>query len=197
MNPSTLALARFAQPPNGSFFWYILEEHPISMQIPRRKSDELRRRDPGPLPITEEGLILLRKKLAGIKASLPDLSAEAQRTADFGDRSDNAAYKEAKGRLRRANWQVLEIEDQIKRAEVIVIKENTSGTIQLGATVLLEKNGERITFQILGPHETDPSKGRISHRSPLGAALLGRQRGDFVTIQTANGPQEYKVIEIN
>lgn len=169
----------------------------VQMQIPRRKSDELRRRDPGPLYITEDGLERLREKLDHIKKIRPDLIAEAQRTAAFGDRSDNAAYKEAKGRLRRANWQVLEIEDQIKRAVVIAKPQSGGATVELGATVLLEKDGVRMTFRILGSHETDPSQGIISHNSPLGAALMGHAKGDSVTLNTPAGPQEYKIITID
>ena len=52
------------------------------------------------------------------------------------------------------------------------------------------------TFEILGPSETDPGKGRISDRSPLGGALIGHSAGDRVTIATANGPQEYRIVEV-
>lgn len=169
------------------------------MQIPRRKSDELRRRDPGPLYITQEGLDRLREKLAHHKRILPDLIAETQRTAAYGDRSDSAEYKEAKGALRRSNWQILSIADQIKRAEIITPGPNASGTVQLGSTVTLHSdkaNEKEKILQIVGPHETNPTNGRISHKSPLGAALLDHKKGDVVTIKTENGSHEYKIIEI-
>ncbi len=183
------------------------------MRIPRRKSEELKKRDSGPFYITEEGLEGLREKLARLKRALPDLVTEAQRTAAYGDRSDNAEYKEAKSGLRRTTWQILSIEDQIKRAELIAPGRNSAGTVQLGSRVLLGvvpgrgearavgatalvPNGKQKTFQIVGPHETDPAKGRISHKSPLGAALLGHKKGDIVAIKTESGPRRYKIFEI-
>ena len=170
------------------------------MQIPRRKSDEFRKRDDGPVYLTEEGFKHLREKLARLKSALPDLSAEAQRTAAYGDRSDNAEYKEAKSTLRRTNRQILSIQDQIKRVVVITSGPNTSGKVQLGSTVVLNKDGAQKTFQIVGSRETDPVRGRISYQSPLGAALMNRAKGDTVTIHPptggGSGSQKYRIIEI-
>jgi transcription elongation GreA/GreB family factor len=166
------------------------------MRIPRRKADELRRKDEGPLHLTEEALVRLKEKLAHLKRIVPDLAAEAARTAAYGDRSDNAEYKQAKGSLRHAHWNILSIEDQIKRAVIIPRGPNASGTVQLGSVVLLEANGKQKKFEILGPHETDPTRGRISHKSPLGAALIGRTKDDAVTIKAEKGLQKYRILEI-
>jgi len=166
------------------------------MQIPRRKSEELRRKVQGPLHITEEGLNRLREKLERLKGVLPEYIGETQRAAAFGDRSDNAEYKEAKSRLTRTHWQILITEDQIKRAVIISPDKNISNLIQLGSTVVLEINGKQKTFQILGAHETNPTLGRISFQAPLGAALMNRKKGDTVTIKTPSGSKEYTILEI-
>lgn len=167
------------------------------MRIPRRRADELKRRDEEPLYVTKDALQRLREKLAHLKRIVPDLAAEAARTAAYGDRSDNAEYKQAKGALRHANWNILNIEDQIKRAIVIPSGRNASGTVQLGSVVVLEVNGKQKRFEILGPHETDPSRGRISHESPLGAALIHHAKGDVISIKTGKGFQEYRIVEID
>jgi transcription elongation GreA/GreB family factor len=152
--------------------------------------------------LTPQAHARLKEQLARIKASLPALAAEAGRTADYGDRSDNAEYKEAKSLLRRANRQVLVIEDQLKRVAVIDADEKTTGTIRLGSTVVLElKNVEgsavrQVTFRILGPYETNPGAGRISQKSPLGAALIGHVKGDTITIKTELGKREYRILQI-
>ncbi len=166
------------------------------MQIPRRKSEELRKRDDGPIHLTEHGFELLKEKLASLKRALPERIAETARTAAFGDRSDNAEYKAAKGILRYTHWQILVIQEQIKR--VVIIKEgpNISGKVQLGCTVVVEVNGIQKTYQILGPQETDPAQGFISYQSPLGAALMNHAKGESVTIPTKNGSQEYRILEI-
>ena len=153
--------------------------------------------DDGPIHLTQEGLKRLEERLARLKLSLPGFISEAQRTANFGDRSDNAEYKEAKSTLRRAHGQIWSIEDQLKRAVIIKTGRSKTGIVQLGCTVVLEsKNKTRKVFQILGPHETDPGKGRISHLSPLGKALINHIKGDVVAIETPNGPHEYLIVEV-
>lgn len=146
----------------------------------------------GPVYLTEGGFKRLQEKLARLKRNLPDFINEAQRTAEYGDRSDNAEYKEVKSILRRTHRQIFSIQDQIKRVVIIKSGPNVSGTVQLGSTVVLEVGGERKTFQIVGPHETNPANGRISYKSPLGAALISRKRGNVVTVRS----REYLILEI-
>lgn len=157
------------------------------------------RRQGGPIHLTKEGFKRLNEQLTQLKKEMPGLIDETQRTAAYGDRSDNAEYKEAKSTLRRAQGRILRIESQIRRAVIIDPKRNISGTVQLGSTVVVEINGLQKTFQILGPHETDPSAGRISHKSPLGAALINHREGDIVIFNSPSGgsPKEYKIIEIS
>ncbi len=151
----------------------------------------------GPLHITPEGFRRLKERLARLKQILPDLALEAQRTAAYGDRSENAEYKEAKSALRRTQRQIWTIEEQIKRAILIQSGQNASGTVQLGSTVMIESSkGVRATYEIVGSFETDPKRARISQESPLGAALIGRAKGDLIKIQVRAGPQEYRILEI-
>jgi transcription elongation GreA/GreB family factor len=153
--------------------------------------------DGSPIPLTREGLKQLQEKLARLKASLPDLIEETGRTAAYGDRSENFEYQDAKGRLRRTHRQILTIEDQLKRIVPIIPGKNTAGRAGLGSTVIIETTkGAHSTFQIVGPRETNPAKGRISHESPLGRALMGRIKGEKIIIQTPSGAQEYRVVEI-
>ena len=166
------------------------------MQIPRRKAEELRRRDEGPLHLTKEALQRLEEKLEYLKHSVPGLAAEAARTAAYGDRSDNAEYKQAKGSLRHANWNILSIQDQIKRAVIIPSGRNAAGTVQMGSIVLVEINEKQKQFEILGSHETNPAQGRISYESPLGVVLIGHVQGDVVEVKTEKGVQKYRILEI-
>ncbi len=151
-----------------------------------------RRRDDGPIYLTEGGFKRLQEKLARLKRSLPDFIDDAQQAAALGDRSDSSEYREAKSILRRTHRQILSIQDQIKRVVIIKSGPNASGTVQLGSSVVLKVGGERRTFQIVGSHETDPARGRISHRSPLGSALMGHKLGDVINFRS----QEYCIIEI-
>jgi transcription elongation factor GreA len=170
--------------------------------------------DNGAIPLTPQAHARLKERLARIKASIPALAAEAGRTADYGDRSDNAEYKEAKSQLRRANGNVIRIEEQLKRVVEIGNGTNAGGGdggsvsgVQLGSTVVLAlldsnnkaddtKNLRQVTFRILGPYETDPGAGRISHKSPLGVALIGHTKGEIVTIKTELGERRYQILQI-
>lgn len=167
------------------------------MRIPRHRSDDFKKPDDGPVHLTADGFKRLQERLAGLKNALPEYIAETRRTAAYGDRSDNAEYSAAKSLLRRTHRQIFSIEDQIKRVVIIDTKPNAVGTVQLGSTVTLQINGVQKIFQIVGSHETAPGRGRISFHSPLGAALLDRQPGDQIAIETESGRQEYTIIEIN
>ena len=166
------------------------------MRLPKRSWEKLKIWDDGPIHLTEEAISRLHEKLAQLKRDLPGLISEAARTADYGDRSDNAEYKEAKSALRRANRQILILGDQIKRAVAIKTGKNTAGTVQLGSTVVLEIEGAQKTFQILGPQETDPTRGKISCESPLGALLMGRKANETIQLKSPNGARTYRIVEI-
>jgi transcription elongation GreA/GreB family factor len=167
------------------------------MRIPRRKADELKKRDNGPVYLTEAGYARLQGKLARIKRSLPELIDATAEAAAAGDRSDNAAYTTSKAALRRANWQILEIEDELKRVSVITSGPDANGAVKLGSVVTLETNGSQKKFEIVGPKETDPGAGRVSQKSPLGAALIGKKSGETVTIKTASGSKDYRIVKIS
>jgi transcription elongation factor GreA len=153
--------------------------------------------DGTPLHLTAEGLKQLKEKRDRITRNMPALIEETQRTAAYGDRSDNAEYKAAKGALRHANIQLMTIEEQLTRAVVIPEGKNATGVVRLGSTVTVEsENGTRNTFQILGSHETNPGAGKISNQSPLGAAFIGKRVGDVVNVKLASGMQEYKVVKV-
>jgi transcription elongation factor GreA len=163
------------------------------MIFSRRRNDNVP--DTGPVYLTQVGLDNLKKKLARLKESVPRLAEEARRTAAFGDRSDNAEYKEAKGALRSAHSQIIGTEDKLRRAADIAPDKN-SGVIQIGSTIVLKSAGAEKTYEIVGPMETNPGSGRISNKSPLGEAILGKKIGDKILIQTPGGEKEYIVTRI-
>lgn len=167
--------------------------------------------DQGTIYLTPEAHARMKARLARLKAQVPALAEDASEAAALGDRSDNAAYKEAKGLLRRTNRQILVLEDQLTRVEEIAAS-HTNAAIALGSTVVLASlSGDRTahahppatsshnvtrTYRILGPFEADPAKGIISYKSPLGAALMGRHVGDVVHITIGDSPRSYRILEL-
>lgn len=161
------------------------------MRIPTRKPGKYAdlHRDPN---MTQAKFDELTTQLAWLLQARPLAANEVKRLAEMGDFSENAAYQLAKGRLRGLNQRIMEIEDHLKHSEIIYPA--VSGIIQLGSTVTIEQAGKLQTFTILGPTETNPTKGIISHKSPLGAALVGKQVGDTVRFTLGSGEREMRIV---
>lgn len=145
--------------------------------------------------LTKQGLETLQEKLQELKTTRRREVAEAIHTAkEQGDLSENAEYVNAKEEQRRIEEQIAGLETTIKNAQVIT----RAGTddVGVGNTVLLQCNGKEITYQIVGSNEADPLQRKISNESPVGQALLGKKKGESVTIPTPAGAKECTVIEI-
>jgi len=146
--------------------------------------------------MTKEAILKLEKEAEKLeKVTRPKVIEEMQQAAELGDFSENAAYQIAKGRLRGINGRLEEIQEKLKRAIPIELG-SSNGRITIGATVVVEVNGRKKTYQILGAQETNPSAGKISHLSPLGKALKGKKAGETTELETENGIVEYKIIEV-
>lgn len=166
------------------------------MQIPRRK--------PGKYAGLEPDHYLSAEKLARLKAELIDLESaqllpaadEVRRTSEMGDRSENAAYTEARARLNRIHSRIMSLKERIRQAIVIESGPDPSGRVRIGSTVVVEVNGQRKEYEILGSQETSPARGRISHVSPLGAVLLGHRIDETVTVTANSKNVEYRIIDI-
>jgi transcription elongation factor GreA len=164
------------------------------MRIPYRKPGKFSQLAPDPM-ITQNKFLELKNKLAKLKQIQPPAVAEVARLAELGDFSENAEYQMAKGRLRGINNSILKLENQINQAQIINIQ--ATDTVQLGNVVTVESENKQKKYQILGSTETDPKKGIISHHSPIGSALMGREVGDIVTIKLENREIKYKIINIS
>lgn len=145
--------------------------------------------------LTAARLDELKAKLKKLKEVRPRAAQEVKRLGEMGDFSENAAYAMAKGRLRSINQRILELEDQLKNAEVITPTKDTA-TVQLGHRVTIEVEGKQKIYLILGSTETNPSEGIISHNSPIGSALMGHRVGDQVTFQSTTKGIECRIVKI-
>jgi len=169
------------------------------MQLPKRKSEEHRkygRRDDDRY-LTAAAIQKLRRELENLeRLQRPKALEDLTRAREMGDLSENAAYHEAKARLGRIDGRVFNLKERIKNAIVIETGTDDSGRVQIGSTVVVEVGGRQRTYQILGSQETNPSAGRISYVSPLGAALMGRAAGESATVKTQEREVTYRVIEV-
>jgi len=151
------------------------------------------------VPITREGLEKLRQELHNILAVERPRNIKAiEEARSHGDLSENAEYHAAKERQSFLEAKINELEMAISRSEVIEIDTGQTETIIFGTTVELRNiaNNRNVTYQLVGPYESDPEGGRISVTSPLGKALIAKEEGDNIKIKTPGGVQEFEILEI-
>ena len=112
-----------------------------------------------------------------------------------GDLSENAEYHAARERQSFIEGRVVELEDKLRRAEVIDVGKLSGKVIKFGATVRLadEDTDEKATYQIVGTDEAEISAGLLSVTSPLARALIGKTTGDSVEVTTPKGTKAYEV----
>jgi transcription elongation factor GreA len=92
---------------------------------------------------------------------------------------------------------MLSIENVLKNA--VVVDRPVDGTINIGSTVVIQKEGESNTrtFILVGSEETDMLSGKISYKSPIGAALYGKKKADTITVSTPKGDMDYEIISVS
>ncbi len=122
--------------------------------------------------------------------------AEVRRLAEMGDFSENFGYQNAKALLRRINSRIDSLKERIKNAIPIKAGNSADGVIHLGSTVTVFVNAKPMSFEIVGSLETNPSRGRISHNSPIGVALIGHKAGDEVVFHGPAGDVVYQIVEV-
>jgi transcription elongation factor GreA len=112
----------------------------------------------------------------------------------LGDLSENAEYHEARAQQAEVEERISKLEDILKNSTVV--EDRHGEYVMIGSTVTVEKkDGTKRTFMIVGSAESDMNAGKISNRSPLGAAVLGKKKGDTFTFNSPSGKMEYKVLE--
>jgi transcription elongation factor GreA len=165
------------------------------MRVPYRKPGKYSQMKQDPM-LTEAKARELENKLERLKYyNRPKLAEEVKRLAELGDFSENVEYQLAKGKLRGINQAILTIENQLKQAEIIPAPEQTDA-VGVGHAVTIANGNKEKTYLILGSIETDPSKGIISHVSPLGIALIGKKVGEAVRVKAGDKEIEYKILKI-
>ncbi len=146
--------------------------------------------------ITPNGLEKLKKEYSELlHVERPKLVETIAWAASNGDRSENADYIYGKRRLREIDKRLKFLGDRIENAEVVDPREVRSEKVVFGATVtIMNEEEENLTYQIVGEDEFDIKLGKISWKSPVAKALLGKKEGDDVVIKKP-GSDEVVTIE--
>ncbi|PIV90392.1 transcription elongation factor GreA [Candidatus Gracilibacteria bacterium CG17_big_fil_post_rev_8_21_14_2_50_48_13] len=152
--------------------------------------------------ITKEGLEKLRKELEYLKTDKAREIAERLKEAiSFGDLKENSEYQSARDEELLMNARISEIEDEIKRSEVITTKhkKGSSTIVEIGSQVTVkdvEGEEEPLTFTLVGSTENDPTTNRFSNESPLGEAVNGRTIGDEISYKAPKGIVRYTITAV-
>ena len=139
----------------------------------------------------------LEKELDHLRSTARrEVLAELEDAKKLGDLSENAEYHEARKKQADLEDRVAMLEQLLKNAAIV--SHEKSDFVSMGSTVILKKvGGEEKTFEIVGTEEADSSQGKLSNKSPIGTALMGKKKGDAVSVKMpAGGFAEYKIVEV-
>ena len=149
------------------------------------------------VPMLAEGYRQLTEDVKRLKLERPEVIDAIEVARAHGDLSENAEYHAAKERQGQIEAMIADIEDRLSRALVIDPSTLGGNKVVFGATVtLFDEDDKKIRYQLVGQTEADAKVGRISYNSPLGRALIGRQKGDEVDVSTPAGDRSYEIAKI-
>ena len=148
--------------------------------------------------MTAEGLARLKQELAECRAQSPKIAAEIEHARSYGDLRENAEYHAAKEAQARLHARIRDIEDKIARASIIDESQMDTSKAYLGATVsvLNKKTNKKASYTLVGPVEADMADGKISVKSPIGKALVGKAVGEVTVATVPAGQVELEILDI-
>ena len=149
--------------------------------------------------MTAEGYKALDEDLKRLKSiERPAVIAAISEARSHGDLSENAEYHAAKERQGWIEGQIAEIEDKISRAQIIDVSKLSGTHVKFGATVTVvdEDTEDEARYQIVGEHEADVKRGRLSLTSPLARGMIGKEPGDVVEVITPAGVKAYEILKV-
>ena len=145
--------------------------------------------------LTAESLNSFKKEYETLRTiTIPEIAKRIDEAKQQGDLSENAEYHQAREDMSWAQGNLQEIDRIITNAQII--KNQKTGIVGVGSTIVVTTAGKAKTYTIVGPQEINPARGLISNESPLGEAFLGHQAGDTVTVTTPAGTLQYAINEI-
>ncbi len=150
--------------------------------------------------LTPEGLEDLKTKIEHLRTDRRREVAERIKEArEFGDISENSEYDDAKNEQAMLEKQIADLEEKLRNARVIDSAEVDTESVGVGVTVHVkdQKTEKSAKYMLVGSAEANPAEAKLSNESPVGKALMGRKRGDVVTVPVPRGPaRKLKITKI-
>ncbi len=151
-------------------------------------------------PVTVAGLKDLKSELENLKnVQRPKVVEAIAEARSHGDLKENAEYHAAKEQQALIESRVIAINDLIARANVIdVTKIENNGKVVFGSTVKVQdlETDKIITYRLVGQDEADIKKNLIFFKSPIGKALIGKDKGEMVVVNTPSGERNFEILGV-
>ena len=151
-------------------------------------------------PITVNGLKNLKSELENLKnVQRPKVVEAIAEARSHGDLKENAEYHAAKEQQALIESRVITINDLIARANVIdVTKIENNGKVIFGSTVKLQDldTNKTISYKLVGQDEADIKKNLVFFKSPIGKALIGKDKGEMIAVNTPSGEKNFEILDV-
>ncbi len=145
--------------------------------------------------LTKEKFDEFTKELDHLKSiKRKEVAEQLEYAKSLGDLSENAEYHEARDAQAITEDRIAKLEGILKTA--VIITEQSTGTVNVGSEITVEKNGKKMEYIIVGTEEADALSGKISIKSPFGQAVIGKKKGDSFSFEAPSGTVSYKVTDI-
>lgn len=146
------------------------------------------------IPFTEEGYNKIKQEYDTLIIKRPEFVNNLTIAREMGDRSENAAYKEARRKLSSTDSRIRFLKRIVEHAKVV--KPSSTDYVEIGSVVTVNNGQQNITFYIVGEYEADPMSKKLSYKSPVGQALLHKKVGQSTTIILPVGEITYTIKNI-
>ena len=147
--------------------------------------------------LTKDGHKKLLDELENLKkVRRPQISNRIKDAKELGDLSENAEYADARDEQSFTEGRILELEAMLKEVEVIGNGSSDPDAVEIGDTIVVDRDGVEKEYTIVGSNEADPMSGKISNESPLGQSFLGKKKNEEFTTPTPKGESRCKIVDI-
>jgi transcription elongation factor GreA len=149
--------------------------------------------------LTPEGYKKLKAEIEHLQNDKRREVAERIRVArEFGDIAENAEYDDAKNEQAMLEHKIAQLEERLLSARVITKREISKDTVSVGSKVRLRDVDAKVTveYHIVGAAEANPAENKLSNESPVGKAIMGKKKGETVTVAAPRGALKFKIMEI-
>ena len=150
--------------------------------------------------LTPEGLVELKAKIEHLSGERRrEVAARIKEAREFGDIAENSEYDDAKNEQAMLEKQIADLEEKLRSATVIDKKSISTDAVGVGVTVHVkdQKTDKSSKYHIVGSAEASPAENKLSNESPVGKALIGKKRGEIVSVPVPRGPaRKLKITKI-